>query len=308
MSDVNVELQLLDTDAAISRVLAPAEQLIAAAYPRPTMEMNALLLAWHLTGVAFDSVRPMAAAAFVGDRLVGFAGATPRRFTLDGTCGVGHVVSFVAVAPDLQGRGVGGRLYDQLLSAAPPDARVLTFAVEGSAGMIAIERAYPRNGFVAKSLGVIPPYAVFRSRTQTSSGRVDADVERESVLAMAHGVEVARHLDKDPRGSVQVAEFGARAIAARRLTEDGSEPLLLLEDVDASVRSDDLREIVSAAFDAFPDHGKMLVVPNLPAPVASVARSVGLRRLSGPDYRVWICCRDPDDMFLTAQSTSHPVV
>jgi GNAT superfamily N-acetyltransferase len=53
--------------------------------------------------------------AWLGSRLVGAA-----RLTLDGSIGW---VSRVAVAPDLQGQGVGSRLLSTLESAAPPQVR-----------------------------------------------------------------------------------------------------------------------------------------------------------------------------------------
>ncbi|MGO9660805.1 MAG: GNAT family N-acetyltransferase [Acidimicrobiales bacterium] len=53
--------------------------------------------------------------AWLGSRLVGTA-----RLTLDGSIGW---VSRVAVAPDLQGQGVGSRLLSTLESAAPPQVR-----------------------------------------------------------------------------------------------------------------------------------------------------------------------------------------
>jgi GNAT superfamily N-acetyltransferase len=302
----SIVFQLLDTDEAIARWLNAAEELIAGAFPRPAMETTAALLAWHLMGVQFGPIRPLAVVATLDHHLVGFAGATPRPLTCAGEYGVAHVVSFVSVAPSARGRGVAAQLYDRLLRALPGIGRVLTFAIDGSSGMTALERAYARNGFSGRSLGALPPYAVLRQRVGSGTAAlIPAD---EPTIALADDTDLIRHLEADPRGSAAVGPGQARAIAAWRLTADQREPLLLLENLGAAIDSDQLRETVLGAFDAFPDHAGLLVAPNFPATASAAAQAVGLRRLAGPIYRAWVWSRDPTDRFLLAQSTSHAVL
>ena len=301
-----IVVDLLDSDAAIAPWLPRAAQLIADAFSRPTMETTAALLAWHLTGVTFGSVRPVAAIATSGDRLIGFAAATPRPLACAGHHAFAYVVSFVSVALSARGRGVAMALYDQLLRALPDASPVLTFAIEGSVGMAVLERAYPRNGFTGQSLGVFPPYAVLRQRV--GSGAAPAAPAETPTIMLADDAATTRHLDADPRGAVRVGTGPARAIAAWRLAADQREPLLLVENLGAPIDSDELRATVIGAFDAFPEHARLLVVPNFPATAAEAAQAVGLRRLAGPVYRGWIWTRDPTDALLQARTTSHPIL
>lgn len=298
-------LALLDSDETIVPWLGPATQLIAEAFPRPAMETNAELLAWHLTS-SLGRLTGLAAIATVDSALVGFAGATPRRLTCGGATATAHVVSFVAVAASMRGRGVAAQLYDTLLAGMPPDSRVLTFAIDDSPGMAALGNAYPRNGFTGQALGLFPPYAALRQRV--GSGTAAGSAASELTIELGDDAATARHLDTDPRGARRVGTRGARAIAAWRLTADGREPLLLLENVRAPLDSEELRATTVDAFAAFAEHGKMLVAPSFPPTAADVAQAVGFRKLAGPVYRAWIWCRDPADPFLQARSTSHPIL
>ena len=92
------------------------------------------------------------------------------------------------------------------------------------------------------------------------------------------------------------------------MTDDTVEPLLLLEELPEPLDADTLRQAIGESFDNYPDHGKLLVIPNFPSTGAEVARAVGLRRLAGPVYRAWLWCQDASDPLLRARSTSHPVL
>jgi GNAT superfamily N-acetyltransferase len=61
--------------------------------------------------------------AFAGSRLVGSA-----RLTLDGSIGW---ISRVAIAPDQQGRGIGGGLLEQIEANAPPSVTVFQLCAGG---------------------------------------------------------------------------------------------------------------------------------------------------------------------------------
>jgi GNAT superfamily N-acetyltransferase len=75
--------------------------------------------------------------AFSGSRLVGSA-----RLTLDGSIGW---ISRVAVAPDQQGRGIGGGLLERLEAAAPPSVTVFQLCAGGRSDTnLAI---YERRGY-----------------------------------------------------------------------------------------------------------------------------------------------------------------
>ena len=75
--------------------------------------------------------------AFVGHRLVGSA-----RLTVDGPIGW---ISRVAVAPDQQGRGIGGRVLEQVEAAAPPT--VSTFQLCAGGESDANLAMYERRGY-----------------------------------------------------------------------------------------------------------------------------------------------------------------
>ncbi|MGA3353438.1 MAG: GNAT family N-acetyltransferase [Acidimicrobiales bacterium] len=75
--------------------------------------------------------------AFLGERLVGAA-----RLTLDGSTGW---ISRVAVAPDLQGKGIGSGLLEAVEAIAPPEVTRFKLGAGGrSAGNIAM---YERRGY-----------------------------------------------------------------------------------------------------------------------------------------------------------------
>ena len=302
-----VIVELIEGDRSLERWLAAASQLITAEFPRPALETSADLLRWHLTGIAFDDIRPLAVTATLNGDLVGFAAATPRPLRCGADAGVAHVVSFVCVASSARGCGIASRLYDTLLEGvAQRSGRALTFAIDGSPGMAALESAYARHGFAEQALGLMPPYAVMRGRIGTGS----APMARRAAptLTLADSVALRRHLDGDPRGSRLVGGYHARATAAARVTTDAVEPILLLETLPEPFESITAQEAVAATFDAFPDHGKLLVVPNYPATGGEIARAVGLRRLAGPVYRTWFWSRLGGDPLLQAQETSHPVL
>jgi hypothetical protein len=107
---------------------------------------------------------------------------------------------------------------------------------------------------------------------------------------------------------VRLGPVGARAIAAWRLTPDALEPLLLLEGVPTGLDAVTLAETITEAFDAYPSHGKLAVVPNCSTVDPEVATAVGLRQMAGPAYRAWFWSRRSDDSFLAARRTSHPVL
>ena len=195
-----VTIEAVEGDPALERWVEPASRLITAEFPRPAMQTTPEVLRWHLTGIAFDGVRPIAATATRDGKLLGFAAATPRPLTCEQDAAVVYLVSLVCVASRARGTGIASWLYDTLLEAIRQrSGRALTFAIEQSAGLRVLESAYPRHGFTGQRLGSMPPYAVLRGRVATGSAATAT--WPEPVLALARSAAVRRHLDRDPRSS-----------------------------------------------------------------------------------------------------------
>jgi len=297
---------VLSGAAAIAPWIAAARALMHDVFARPGLETTPELLGWYLSRFAGAPPEPLAAVATRGNTLVAFAGAAPRQLSCNGRLASGYLVSFVCVAASEQGQGVGSALYDALLQDIHARGKcVLTFAIDGSAGARAIERSYPRNGFVGQSLGTLPAFGVFRGRAKlpdNSSASAPAPF-----LALAGGAEALQHLDTDPRGGRRVAG-GALAIPAWRLTTGDREPMIVLQELPDTLNGKLLYDAITEAFDAFPAHGKLLVIPNLPEWCRAAAESVGLRRLPGAEYRAWLWAPDHADPWLAAVATTHPII
>lgn len=133
-------------------VAGRAADVLTAAWPPPCLAYPADYLRWEFT--APGSPSPVVVEATDGGEPVGVAAAVPRRVRFEATERDISLVSFVAVRPGCQGRGVAAGLYDALLAAVrPAGAAVVTFALAGSGGQKAIEKAYPRAGFHLRPLG-----------------------------------------------------------------------------------------------------------------------------------------------------------
>lgn len=191
-----------------------ASAILTAAWTAPALQYSSAYLQWQLS---FPGPAPApAAAAFVDSNPAGFAGSTHRRLRHGLEIIDVLLVSFVAVHPDFRNRGIAAGLYRTLLAAiAATRLPVITFAQPGSAGLRAIERAYPEAGFELRSLGSYLGFACAprashetqwarEERTPAPDGSsiaaaVEACAADRNLLWSAPSDAQWRHYQEDPR-------------------------------------------------------------------------------------------------------------
>jgi len=143
-----------------------ASHILTAAWPPPAIHYSPAYLRWQLS---FPAPWPLpAVAAFDGTEAVGFAAATCRRVRCGDLIWHAPVVSFVAVHPGWQNRGIATGLYQNLLPLIE-EVPLLTFAVPSSAGERALTRAYASAGFLLSPFGSYPSHT-YLAREVASGG------------------------------------------------------------------------------------------------------------------------------------------
>lgn len=289
----------------VADALEPLAAFINASFPRPWIEVTPALLRWYLLDHPWPDTPAHVVLAHGGGSLIGCAVAIPRLLASAGRPVASYIVSWVAVAPAFRGQRIVDRLYSALLQPiADAGHGVLTFAIDGSPGAAAIERAYPALGFIGNAFDAAESFAAIRGRMKipppSPAGRVG-----EPVALMRSG-PVDRYLSRDPRGAVEV-NSGIIATAAWRLTDREREPVILLDHVPAAITMEALVAAAESAFDALPDQGPLVVVTNMPRSLHGVAAGGGFRRLAAPTYRAWLWT-GKGSTSREARSTSHGVL
>jgi GNAT superfamily N-acetyltransferase len=161
---------------------AQASELLTCAWPLPTLQYSAPYLAWQLSFPGPHT--PRAVAAFDEGRMVGFAGATPRRIWNGEAFYDAWMISFVAVHPDMRKHGVAGRLYELLLAELQAlGGPIITFAIRGSGGQRAIEKAYPAAGYRLYATGSYPVYGCLARAVPDGADWETAGGNTDSILA-----------------------------------------------------------------------------------------------------------------------------
>lgn len=156
------ELRLADTDAVVALYRA-VTAVPGSGLARQSDEISREYVAGFLARALDGGV---SLGAFTGDALVGEIHATrigPRQFA--------HVLTdlTIAVHPDLQGRGVGSRLFDALFaSAAKLVPRATRIELVARSGNTAALRLYEKLGFRAEGC--------FQARVQLEGGQIEDDI------------------------------------------------------------------------------------------------------------------------------------
>jgi GNAT superfamily N-acetyltransferase len=199
----------------------PASELLRSVWRPPALFYSAEYLEWQLS---FPGPFPApAVAAFDGLTLAGFAASMHRRVRYGSAAMDALVVSFVSVHPDFRNRGIAAHLYAHLLGAiGERGVPAITYAQAASAGERAIERSYPRAGFVLHSFGAFPVYgflvrsetdaqawvpatageelAILRSLINGVNGGVDGGIAGEGRICSDPSEAQIAHYLRDPRG------------------------------------------------------------------------------------------------------------
>ena len=197
-----------------------ASELLQGAWRPPALFYSPEYLKWQLS---FPGPFPAPAiAGFDGSTPIGFAASVHRRVRFGSAAIDAVIVSFVAVHSNFRNRGIAAGLYAHLLAAIRErEIPAITYAVAGSAGERAIERAYPGAGFVLHSLGSFPLYG-FAVRPETDVGvwtpaaageelpvlgsLIDHGIAGEGRICSDPSVAQMEHYLKDPRGRQLLVE------------------------------------------------------------------------------------------------------
>ncbi|MBX9581903.1 MAG: GNAT family N-acetyltransferase, partial [Gemmataceae bacterium] len=247
---------------------AAAARVQADAWRPPCLAYPAAYLRWEL---AAPGPRAFAVLASDGDEPAGFAAALPRRVRFRGADRDLYLVTFMAVRPGWQGRGLAGRLYDALLTALRPiGLPVVTFAPAGSGGQAALERAYPRAGWSLRPLGEFRVHAAVVPPSETPDGPPADDTFRTlpsrlddpDALLAAPSPAQWDHLRADPRPRATVVGrnaaggvvAAATVVRTPTLTPEGPAEVTVIDGLRfAPGGAAALREVVAAAGSRWPD-------------------------------------------------------
>ena len=312
-----MDVRVLDPATAAD----PAARVLAEAWPPPCLAYPPDSLRWEL---AAPGPAPVAVLAEDGGEPAGFAAAVPRRVRFRGADRDVYLVSFVAVRPGWQGRGVSGRLYGELLAALrPAGLPVVTFAHAGTAGQAALDRAYPRAGWSIRKIDEFRVHATLvpagPSPEPADPAAFDALPARQSGPDALHDLPAWDHLAADPRPrAVVVARSpdgggGATARVLRQpvVNPDGPGVVAVVEGIRlaAGAGPGALKDVVQAAGRAWPNPaGKQVVtVPNVTGIDPAHLRTAGLRQTPTVFYG-YVAAADPNEPMIDATAADLPVV
>lgn len=282
--------------------LAAAEEASAVlreAWPPPALHYTADYLRWQL---GFPGPGALAAMAREGGEPAGFIGLAPRRLRFRGAETDGYILSFVAVRPKFQGRGVAGALYAEAMKGLRASGLPAVVFVEARAAPAqrAFLGAVERHRFKVKRLspcqghgavlraGAAPPQA--RAAPATGLEEVLAAMatcRAEHVLWAAPGRAQLEHLLRDPRPRrlLVVEEDGqvVGAAAALRCEIATARGIERTAQIDAlflpEPTADRLAALLHAARDAFDAQagGAVVSAPNLATVPPAELKGAGLR-------------------------------
>jgi GNAT superfamily N-acetyltransferase len=299
----------------------PAALIQAEAWRPPCLAYPADYLRWELTAPGPPA---RAVLATDGGEPAGFAAAAPRRARFGGADRDLYLVTFVAVRPAWQGRGVAGRLYAELLAALrPTGVPVVTFALAGSGGLAALERAYPRAGWSLRPLGEFRLHATVVTPAAPPAPppadladflRLPSRFDDPAALLDAPG----DHLRADPRPRAAVVSYGAggevaaaaTAVRAPTATPDGPGAVTVLDGIRFGPgRGAGLRDLVTAAGRCWPEpDGKAIVTAsNVTGIDPAALRAAGLRQ-APTVFAGYVAAADPGEPVLAATGTDLAVV
>lgn len=312
-----------------ANVVAEAGRVLRKAWAPPVLHYNDAYLAWQF---AFPSGPSLGAAARQDGQLAALIAATPRRFRFRGAVSNGYVLSFLAVDPDFQGKGLAGKVYDEILRAlrgtgrpsvvfveahSEPAQRVLFSSVKRVGLQLKKMGQYVNHGYMP---GHEAPAGAAAAREARSTAEVLAVIDACSegrVLWSAPDQARLEHYLKDPRGrKLLVAEeegrvTGAALVMLSELTSKAG-GIDRVTTVDALYVPEPTADRVGALFrgaaEAFAGQTTAPVVsaPNVAALPKEVVRAAKLRS-TGAVYDAFIFHGEAHP-FLEAEVTNLEVI
>ncbi len=264
-----------------------ASVVLSAAWAPPALRYSPQYLAWQLSFPG--PCEAPAVAAFSGKEPVGFAGSVHRRVSIAGEAVNVLVVTFVAVLPSHQGRGIVRDLYAALLSGIRGTGfAVITFGRNNTSGQRAIEHAYPAANLPVTAFGEYPGYAILPRSASRDGWRISKDVPaipRDPALAYSYPTEQQfEHYLRDPRGRrLWIHDEGGWAwtTEVEFNSSKGLETVLSLE----AVSDVPLRALPGLALSA--GDGRLVQAPNLVGYPPQELRTFGFRQTTTPWIGYW---------------------
>lgn len=313
-----------------------AAALLRLCWPPPSIHYSADYLRWQF-GFGGTHHPALGVGAFAGGTLLGFGATSPRRLRLGTDEEWLQVVSFVAIHPSQQGRGLASAVYQALAAALRRTGQsIITYAQPDTAGQRCLLRAYPRAGFELRPLGVYAAYGCLVREGRAppappaqvepdSAGfaRVLAELaevppERPALLPVPDAAVLA-HYARDPRqrrflvarGPDGAPSGAAMAIEAELVTAAGLEKATTL---DAVFLPRDRLETLAGTLAALCRGARAgrgpsgaVLAPNLWGIDEALLRSAGLRRTGGL-FHGYFCTPRPAHPFLAAEGTNLEIV
>lgn len=305
-------------------IIEAASALMRASWPPPSLDYSPELLQWHL---AFPGdLPPLAVTGWVGDRCVAFAGATPRHACTDAWEGRVLLKSFMTVAADLKGLGIGRRLRTLVVreSGAAGDP-ILRFGEPSPPFGRALEEDYTNAGMHVRILGPCSSAAAM-AKGGTSAAEIDATAfaalwrsrSRDRVINPCPPDSELAHYARDPRRrtflGVHDAEgrlvTGAMVVRAAIAGRRGVELSVQLEQLAVSSQaesSDVTRLTADAAYWGHATGSGVVTIPNIGDTPWPLLAAAGFRKLA-PRYSVWGASYDPSHPIFGATATNIEIV
>ncbi|EYF01139.1 Archaeal seryl-tRNA synthetase-related sequence [Chondromyces apiculatus DSM 436] len=325
--DPSVSIEIERADAVT--VSQQSVEVLREAWVPPALNYSDAYLDWQLR---FPGAKSIAVTARASAEIGGFAAITPRRLRLRGEASLAYLLSFVAVRPAFRGRGVAGKLYDELLDAlrgtglpavvyvdehTPAAQRALLGSAE-RVGMRAKSLGqYANHGFVSSHESERTPLAV-REATNLDEVLTLIDAcKDDQVLWSAPDRLQLEHYAHDPRGrKILLVEEEGTPVGAAAVTL--GEIMNTLGELDHITTVDALwvpestpariANLFRAASLSFPGQTSTPVVsaPNVACIPADVLRAARIRP-TGAVYQAF-ALHGEDHPFLQAELTNLEVV
>lgn len=200
----------IELDHDSSDLAPPSTSVLRAAWEPPVILYSDQYVQWQLT---FPGAKAITVSARARGEVRGFAGLTPRRLRFRGEASSAYLLSFVAVHPSVRGRGLAGRIYDDLLQQLKESGLPAVVYVEENspAAQRALLGSVERTGLRMKALGQYvnhgyapgheepSPLAAREARDLDEALTVIEACQMEHVLWSAPDREQLEHYARDPR-------------------------------------------------------------------------------------------------------------
>ena len=320
---------LSDVQFRVHRGLEPgiveaAGALMRATWPPPSLDYSPELLQWQLTFPG--DVQPLAVTGWIGERCVAFAGATPRSVCTDGWEGRVLLKSFMTVAADLKGQGIGRRLRTLIVREAGASGDpILRFGEASQASGRALVEDYTNAGMHVRMLGACSAAATVAKGgapapplSASEFALLWSQHPRVGVINPLPQEGESAHYARDPRQRVVLGVrdaddrlvAGAMVVRAAIAGRRGVEPSVQFEQlaVTSEAEGSDVARLASdAAHWGYAAGSGVVTIPNIGDTPWPLLAAAGFRKLA-PRYSVWGASRDPSHPILEATATNIEIV